>query len=290
MRSPLSFIATPLCLSVAAVATIATCASGSHVAVAGFAAESPWVDAAHSRVRLLDGDTENGETMLAGIQIRLDEGWKTYWRSPGDSGVPPSFDWSGSSNLKSAEVLYPAPGRFADANGTAMGYENEVVFPVKVTPKRPGEPVELKLSIDYGLCKTLCIPNEASLSLELPPEGTRDVSNNLLLDSFLARVPRPAEPGKLPAITGVNGNLDGSRPELVVDAAFPADASDTDLFADAGDTFVPVPKPLGPAKDGKQRFAIDFMSSREAEALKGKPIVFTLVYDGGARQTTWKAE
>ena len=68
---------------------------------------------------------------------------------PGDSGVPPSFDWTGSKNLKQAEVLYPAPHRFADANGTAIGYDDEVVFPVKLTPEREGEPIELKLAFAY---------------------------------------------------------------------------------------------------------------------------------------------
>ena len=58
-------------------------------------------------------------------------------------------------------MLYPAPHRFADASGTAIGYEDEVVFPVKITPERQGEPVELKLDLDYGLCKTLCIPSQA---------------------------------------------------------------------------------------------------------------------------------
>ena len=74
--------------------------------------------------------------------------------------MPPSFDWSGSKNLKQAEVLYPAPHSFADASGTAIGYEDEVVFPVKLTPEREGEPIELKLALSYGLCKNLCVPND----------------------------------------------------------------------------------------------------------------------------------
>ena len=53
--------------------------------------------------------------LIAGVQLRMDSGWKTYWKNPGDSGVPPSFDWAGSKNLKQAELLYPAPHSFADA-------------------------------------------------------------------------------------------------------------------------------------------------------------------------------
>ena len=77
--------------------------------------------------------------------------------------MSPSFDWTGSKNLKQAELLYPAPHSFADANGTAIGYDDEVVFPVRLTPEREGEAIELKLALSYGLCKDLCVPNDVSL-------------------------------------------------------------------------------------------------------------------------------
>ncbi len=121
-------------------------------------------------------------------------GWKTYWKNPGDSGVPPSFDWAGSKNLKHAEVLYPAPHRFADANGTAIGYDDQVVFPVKLTPERVGEPIELKLAFAYGLCKDLCIPNDVSLGLTLEPEcrqGRCDAAARLRSRGAEARARRP---------------------------------------------------------------------------------------------------
>src|SRR5262245_47894663 len=214
--------------------------------------ESPWVGESYSKVRLVSGSVAgmNDNHLIAGVQIRLDPGWKTYWRMPGDSGVPPSFDWSGSKNLKSAEVLYPAPHRFTDASGTAIGYEDEVVFPVMVTPERSDEPVELKLSVDYGLCKTLCIPNQANLSIELPAHSVGE-GNDLLLKRFVDLVPRPAEAGKLPALGGIEAKLDGAKPELIIDANFADGATGTDLFVEApGGAFVPVPKPLGPVQNG----------------------------------------
>jgi DsbC/DsbD-like thiol-disulfide interchange protein len=190
--------------------------------------------------------------------------------------------------LKHAELLFPAPRRFADANGTAIGYGDEVTFPVKLTPEREGEPIELKLALDYGLCKDLCIPNNVSLGLMLPADlGKGDAA---LLESVLARVPKEALAGALPEITGVNAKLDGEAPELVVDASFPAGATGTDLFIDAGDVFVPVPSPLGPIADGKQRFAVTFASPKEAAALKGKTLALTLVSDQGSTETKWKAE
>jgi DsbC/DsbD-like thiol-disulfide interchange protein len=259
-------------------------------ALAAAASSSPWVASTDSKVRLVSGrlGLDGKPTLIAGVQLRMNPGWKTYWKNPGDSGVPPSFDWAGSKNLKHAELLYPAPHRFADANGTAIGYEDEVTFPVKLTPEREGEPIELKLAFGYGLCKDLCIPNDVSLNLVLPPDiGKGDAA---LLESFLARVPKEAAAGALPEVSGIEAKLDGAAPELIVDAIFPPGATGTDLFVDGGDVFIPVPQALGPSADGKQRFAVTFASPKEAAAIKGKTLALTLVSDQGSSETRWKAE
>jgi DsbC/DsbD-like thiol-disulfide interchange protein len=263
---------------------------GSGAAFAAGASASPWTVSTNSKARLVSGTVDDGgrPALLAGIQLRLDPGWKTYWRNPGDSGVPPRFDWAGSKNLKNAEVLYPAPHRFADAGGSAIGYDGEVLFPVKLTPERDGEPIELKLAFAYGLCKDLCIPNDVSLSLAVPANvGKGDA---LLLDSFLARVPLPARPGLLPSVGGVEAKLDGANPGLVVDAVFPSGATGTDLLIDGGDVFVPLPAPLSAPGDGKQRFAVTFASPSEAAAIRGKILRLTLVSDHGSTETMWTAE
>ncbi len=161
-------------------------------ALAGAASSSPWVASTDSKVRLVSGtvDLDGSPTLVAGVQLRMEPGWKTYWRNPGDSGVPPSFDFRGSKNLKQAVLLYPAPHRIADANGTAIGYDDEVVFPVKITPEREGEPVEIKLAFEYGLCKDLCIPNEVNLDLVLSPDAGR--GDAVLLENALVNLRFPA--------------------------------------------------------------------------------------------------
>jgi DsbC/DsbD-like thiol-disulfide interchange protein len=271
-------------LTIAAILTLHATALGAPLSA------SPWMASTNSKVRLVTGTADDGgaHALLAGVQLRIDPGWKTYWRNPGDSGVPPSFDWTGSKNLKGAEVLYPAPHRFADAGGTAIGYGEDVLFPVKLTPERDGEPVEVKLAFSYGLCKDLCIPNEVSLSLALPADAGKGEA--LILDAALAQVPKPARSGLLPEVNGVEAKLDGDAPGLVVDAVFPPGATGTDLFIDGGDVFVPVPAPLGALVDGKQRFAVTFASPSEAAAIKGKTLRLTLVSDQGSTETMWKAE
>jgi DsbC/DsbD-like thiol-disulfide interchange protein len=264
----------------------------SLAASAAIAADSasPWIASTDSKVRLVSGTVaiDGAPALVAGVQLRMDPGWKTYWRNPGDSGVPPTFDWTGSKNLKRAEVLYPAPHRFAAAGGTAIGYDDQVVFPVKLTPERDGEPIELKLAFAYGLCKDLCIPNEVNLGLTLG--GDVGKGDALLLETFLARVPKPARDGLLPSVSKVEAKLDAAKPELVIDAVFPPGATGTDLFIDGGDAFVSVPMPLGPIAGGKQRFAVTFVSAAEAAALKGKTLVLVLVSDQGSTETAWKIE
>jgi DsbC/DsbD-like thiol-disulfide interchange protein len=279
----------PRLLSLLALAAILACGAA-HAAPGEAASAGPWTASTNSKVRLVAGRAGEaaGPARLTGIQLRMEPGWKTYWRNPGDSGVPPEFDWTGSKNLKSAEVLYPAPRRFDDGGGIAVGYGGDVLFPVKLTPEREGEPIELKVAFTYGLCKDLCIPNEVNLSLELPAEA--EEGEALLLETALAQVPKPAEAGRLPEVAGVEAKLEGAAPQLVVDTVFPQGASGIDLFIDGGDAYVPVPKPLGEAEGGKQRFAVTFASAEEAAAIKGKTLHLTLVSDQGSTETMWKAE
>jgi len=280
-------IAAPFPVTLAVSAILGIAAAGA--ALGAVASASSWIASTSSKVRLVSGtvDLDGKPTLLAGVQLRVNPGWKTYWKNPGDSGVPPSFDWGGSKNLKHAELLYPAPHRFADANGMAIGYDDEVVFPVKLTPEREGEPIELKLAFAYGLCKDLCIPNDVNLGLALAADAGK--GDALLLENFLARVPKPAKSGALPEVSGIEAKLDGDAPELIVDALFPPGATGTDLFIDGGDVFVPVPEP-GPLANGRQRFAVIFASPLESAAVKGKTLALTLVSDQGSTETMWTAE
>ena len=93
-------------------------------------------------MRLIAGANSKDDVALrAGVEIKMQPGWKTYWRYPGDSGVPPRFDFSGSENLTAAKVLFPAPHLFTDETGHSLGYKGNVILPVVVTPQQPGKPV-----------------------------------------------------------------------------------------------------------------------------------------------------
>jgi DsbC/DsbD-like thiol-disulfide interchange protein len=123
----------------------------------------------------------------AGLRIMLEPGWKTYWRLPGETGVAPRFDWSGSQNLKTAEVLYPAPTRFRDPDGETIGFADEVVFPFRIEPLDASKPVILRLRLDYAVCQQICIPASAELAADL---GRADAAAAAQLDAAMAGLPR----------------------------------------------------------------------------------------------------
>src|SRR5215470_8643777 len=126
---------------------------------------SPWQKDGHSAVRLLAG-SRSGAVLLGGIAFQLQRGWKTYWRSPGDSGVPPRFDFSKSDNVEAVTVMWPAPLKFDDgAGGHSLGYHDQVVLPLRIVAKAADKPVTLRAEINYAVCEKLCVPVEASAEL-----------------------------------------------------------------------------------------------------------------------------
>jgi DsbC/DsbD-like thiol-disulfide interchange protein len=112
--------------------------------------------------------TDTGKR-IAGVEFRLAPGWKTYWRAPGDAGIPPSFDWSGSENVAHARILWPRPIVFETNGLRSIGYHGDVVLPVEVTPRDPSRPVHLRAMVDLGVCRDVCVP--AHLSLDAPLSG-----------------------------------------------------------------------------------------------------------------------
>src|SRR6516162_2651910 len=126
---------------------------------------SPWQKESHSAVRLLAG-SRSGAVLLGGIAFQLQPGWKAYWRTPGDSGVPPRFDFSKSDNVEAVTVMWPAPLKFDDgAGGHSIGYHDQIVLPLRIVARAADRPVTLRAEINYAVCAKLCIPVEASAEL-----------------------------------------------------------------------------------------------------------------------------
>ena len=256
--------------------TVAACGLAAIFAAPAHAVdESPWSEDVRSAVRLIAGSNKNTDASLrAGIEIKLQPGWKTYWRYPGDSGVPPQFDFSGSENLKAAKVLYPAPHRFTDETGQSLGYKDKVIFPLAISPQQPGKPVRLLLKADYAVCEKLCIPAEGRVELLL---ATGDSAQNSALTAAEARVPTPSTAAQA-GLTAQRVKND-AKPAVAVDLAAPA-GRPVELFVE-GPTpqwALPIPKPSQSSQAGRVQFRFELDGLPPGVNPKGPvDLIFTVV-------------
>lgn len=147
------------------------------VARPAFAASPEW------QARLIQGGFD-GKAYLAGLHIVLMPGWKTYWRVPGEAGIPPQIKVNGD-NLESFEVLAPLPTRITDASGEAIGYHDEVVFLLRVVPKAPEKPLSATVSAFFGVCEQICKPAKFEGALEMQP----GMQTSSVLASWQAKIP-----------------------------------------------------------------------------------------------------
>lgn len=253
---------------------------------------SDWVEGFNSRTRLAAGRVEDGAAsrLMAFVEIEMPKGWKTYWKSPGESGIPPMFDWSKSGNVKTVTVLYPAPKRIGEASEEIIGYKDYVIFPVEITAADAKAPVSLDAVVQFGICKDICVPAEAKLTLDIAPDATGEVSASQ--SAALATVPR--SPAALrssdPVVTRAKADLKGAKPKLVIEATFPGGAAGADVFLDApGGAYMPPARKV--AENGAEAtFEADFSKDVDLERLKGAEIGITLVGKQGQSMITAKLE
>jgi DsbC/DsbD-like thiol-disulfide interchange protein len=239
---------------------------------------SPWQRDGHSAVRLLAG-SRSGAVLLGGIAFQLEPGWKTYWRTPGDSGVPPRFDFSKSENVEAVTVLWPAPTKFDDgAGGHSLGYHNQVVLPLRIVAKSADKPVTLRADINYAVCEKLCIPVQANAELAITSVASTEDS---ALFAALDTVPKPANVGDPNPLTIRDVKRDG-KSSVLVDVVG-ADARGVSLFVE-GPTLewaLPVPKLLEHSPPGVKRFAFELDGLPPGADPEGAALKLTLV--GGDR-------
>jgi DsbC/DsbD-like thiol-disulfide interchange protein len=233
----------------------------------------------HSEVRLLQGEFADNE-WSAGVQIDLAEGWKTYWRMPGEAGIAPEFDWSGSRNVADVVVRWPAPGRYHDASGETIGYAHRVVFPLSVLPENASEPVELALELDYAVCKDICIPARVELRRTLAQGSAMSSVEAALVRQFEAQVPRPWAAGV--ALERVHVEQAAGAPVLAVELTGAAVDSSTEIFVEGLErAYFRAPRLVGRSGDTALfHLAIDDLA--DPDLLRGETLRLTVVTATGA--------
>ena len=112
-------------------------------------------------------------TYTAAIDIELVPGWKTYWRNPGSAGLAPQFNFANSRNLKTIELIWPAPKIFGPSDMWSLGYSGQLVLPMEIKAIDPAQPVELEITASLGICEDICVPAELSFAGLLLPENQK---------------------------------------------------------------------------------------------------------------------
>jgi DsbC/DsbD-like thiol-disulfide interchange protein len=267
----------PILRSFAAAVLTATIACGFAQAET-----SAWSEDAKSAVRLVSGETAT-VPMHAGVEMKLAPGWHTYWRYPGDSGIPPHFDFSKSENLKAATVLYPAPRLHSDAGGQTIVYEDDVILPLEVTAKDPARPVKLHLSLDYAVCENMCVPAQGTAELTLVPRKT---APDARVKTAFAALPAK----ETAQAAGLTVKRDGDKAVVAFSATADAPVA---VFVEGPtpDWALPIPKAVADSAPGKRAFSFKLEGQPPGASVKGPlDLTFTIVQGARAIEVTTRLD
>ncbi|MBK0326451.1 hypothetical protein I5535_04005 [Rhodobacteraceae bacterium F11138] len=149
------------------------------------------------QVDVLDGGMTPRGTYLSALRLTLADGWKTYWRAPGDAGIPPRFDWRKSRNLKELDYYWPAPHVFDQGDMQSIGYKDQLVLPVEISPSDPGGAIHLRGTVEIGVCSDVCIPTTLSIDHKID----RDAKRNPAIVAALAQRPYDRREGQVRTAT-----------------------------------------------------------------------------------------
>ena len=178
-----------------------------------------WAKSEHVSARLVSavGGTATLATIPVGIDVKLEGDWKTYWRSPGDAGLPPTLDWTGSHNVASADLLYPAPARVTVLGIQTFGYKHDVIFPIDIKAAAVGAPLDLRLHLDILVCAEQCIPKTFDLALAILAGPATPSADAQALAKARASVPSDARASGL-GIVSAEEVSDKGKPAFEVKA------------------------------------------------------------------------
>ena len=257
----------------ATVAAFALVAAGSW-SVPAHSSSTDWFEAQGGRIRLVTTGMPDAQGRLKGIlDIHLDTGWKTYWRDPGDAGVPPSLNLTGSTNVSGAEVSFPAPQRHDDGYSLWAGYDRSLALPITFHIASPDKPAVISADVFLGICEAICIPVHANFTLD-PASAPDDPADATSVARAIQALPMAARSDFGATIVGQDDKT------LLVAAALPFGASSAELFL-AGDDGYVFAAPKRNEKNGKTVFSVEVLDRPALNPAAGG-LHYTLVTDRGA--------
>lgn len=179
-----------------------------------------------------NGIAPGAGTISAGLALALGEGWKTYWRTPGEVGFPPEIDWTGSRNVAEVEFQWPAPERFTAFGIENFGYHDEVVFPLRIALEQSGQPAYLSASVTMLACSDVCVPQNFTLTLDLPQGTSIDSESAASIADYASRVPLGAQAG---GVRSATATVDADQTALTVTLQRSTPFQTPDVFPEWGE-------------------------------------------------------
>lgn len=199
------------------------------------------------QVTVMPGWREADGTHIAALKFDLAPGWKTFWRTPGDAGVPTRMSWAGSKNLGEARILWPTPKVFRQNGLRSIGYRDQVVVPLAFHAATNG-PIVIDGHLDFGVCAEICLPVSLDLDLLLPPDQKDNVEEISAAMHARPMTAPEAQVRRIACKVFHNGDrarieveiemppLDGLSEALVIEAANPALWIGEPMLSRKGDT------------------------------------------------------
>ena len=195
-----------------------------------------WAATERVEARLVSAVEGTGDlaNLPLGLELHLKPGWKTYWRSPGEAGLPPALDFGASANVASAALAYPIPHRFTLLGLDTFGYKEEIVLPLGLAVQQPGQPLELLAKLDILVCADICVPDTLQLALKIPAGAAMPGAEAALVNRFAALVPGDGRAAGL-AITQVTTSGTGKDAVLEIAATAREPFRAPDILAESED-------------------------------------------------------
>jgi DsbC/DsbD-like thiol-disulfide interchange protein len=251
---------------------------------------SHWAQVLNGQARLVRGMMLPDGSIEAGVQIQLDEGWKTYWRVPGDAGVPPEFNWARSVNVSDVAVLWPAPVWLHDEFGVSIGYKKEVVFPIVVTQADWTKASTVNLTLHFAVCNDICAPVQADLSLKIPSQSIVPQFAGLIA-RYMSQVPKPVDEVDGLRVTDVRTEVADKDVFLLVDVEYEDMSQAMDIFVEGPEEFYfTTPRDEATGTDGQKRYRIRVDGAASVNALGDASMNFVLVQGDKRVAQSWRLQ
>lgn len=210
--------------------------------------------------RVIEGWMESDGSYVAGLELTLAPGWKTYWRSPGDAGIPPEFDWRRARNLGDVAIEWPTPTVFWQSGMRSVGYQDRVVLPLRLTPKRDGRSIHLRGEMTLGICADVCVPAEITIDTTLPPAAYTKTPS---IVSALAALPySEREAGVASARCHFTPTEDGMRVRAEID--MPSSGGTEQAVIETADPHIWVSEPETRRSGDRLTVSAEMMHSTDA--------------------------